>query len=438
MSYVPPKKNAAFITYVSLEDQANAGLFKASPTLAAGDFKVSIDGGSLTNLTDLPTVTPAAGRMVKITLTAAEMNGDNITVVCVDAAGAEWYDLMLNIQTSARQIDDLATPTNITAGTITTVTNLTNLPAAAALEATLTTMKGATFSGATDSMEAISEAVAGVGAGNSDWTADEREQIRYRLQLDGTQTAPADTDLPAVNLTQWKGAAPSELLSGLVQTHMIDLGGGGGAADAVPGLFTLGQSYYYDDGTKLSEEGRQNVRDAMKLAPTAGAPDADSVDDKLNDILASGGGLTAQETRDAMKLAPTAGDPAAGSVDKHLDDILEDTGTTLPGMFADLPTASEIDTQLSGVHGAGAWGGSSGAGSSTGYYTDTVNDGTNPLDGVRVQLYTAPNRVGLAYEAYTNALGVFEMWPDPGTYYRWLDLSGYNGAQDVEVTVTEP
>lgn len=49
----------------------------------------------------------------------------------------------------------IASPTNITAGTITTTTNLTNLPAAAALEATLTAMKGATFNGATDSLEAL-------------------------------------------------------------------------------------------------------------------------------------------------------------------------------------------------------------------------------------------------------------------------------------------
>ncbi len=108
-SYVTPKKNTAFILYVGLEDKANAGLFKAAPTLAAGDFKVSIDGGTLNNLTDLPTVTPTGGRMVKITLTAAEMNGDNVTVVCSDAAGAEWYDLIVNIQTTARQIDDLST-----------------------------------------------------------------------------------------------------------------------------------------------------------------------------------------------------------------------------------------------------------------------------------------------------------------------------------------
>ena len=45
-------------------------------------------------------------------------------------------------------------------------------------------------------------------------------------------------------------------------------------------------------------------------------------DDSLQGISegAAGGGLSAQETRDAMKLAPTAGAPAAGSVDKHLDD----------------------------------------------------------------------------------------------------------------------
>jgi len=145
--------------------------------------------------------------------------------------------------------------------------------------------------------------------------------------------------------------------------------------------------------------------------------------------------------RDAMKLAPSAGAPAAGSVDAKLDDILEDTGTTLPGLISDLPTASEIDTELSSTHGGGSWeGGGSGsyAGDGTGYYTDTIDDGTNPLDGVRVQLYTAQNRVGPAYEAYTNALGVFEMWPDPGTYYRWLDLAGFSFAQDVAVTVTEP
>lgn len=158
---------------------------------------------------------------------------------------------------------------------------------------------------------------------------------------------------------------------------------------------------------------QQDVRDAMKLAPTAGAPAAGSVDEHLDDILADtnvieplvstnldatissratpaqvntevdtaladirldelifnaaspatptinsfvdritskdgaqtydrstdslealadsgGGGLTQQQVRDAMKLSPTAGAPAAGSVDEHLDDILADTAAMQP------------------------------------------------------------------------------------------------------------
>jgi len=141
-------------------------------------------------------------------------------------------------------------------------------------------------------------------------------------------------------------------------------------------------------------------------------------------------GAASQEIADALKRAPAAGTPAVGSVYDLLGDvaleataqaILEDTGTTLPTAIAAIEP-----------------GGGSYAGDGTGYYSDTIDDGTSPLDGVRVQLYTSPNRVGPAYEAYTNALGVFEMWPDPGTYYRWLDLAGYNFSQDVAVTVTEP
>lgn len=110
-SYVTPKYGTQFIMYVGLESVATAGAFQSNPTLASGDFKVAIDGGTLTNLTTLPTVTPASGKMVKITLSASEMSGDNVTVVCSDASGGEWKDLIINIQTTARQIDDLAYPT---------------------------------------------------------------------------------------------------------------------------------------------------------------------------------------------------------------------------------------------------------------------------------------------------------------------------------------
>lgn len=110
-SYVTPKRATEYIFYISLVSQANTKIFQANPTIAAGDFKVSIDGGALANPATLPAVTPASSKLVKVTLSIAEMTGDNISLICSDASGAEWCDLTINIQTSVRQIDDLLWPT---------------------------------------------------------------------------------------------------------------------------------------------------------------------------------------------------------------------------------------------------------------------------------------------------------------------------------------
>lgn len=109
-SYVTPKKNTAFVFGIGLPSQASSGTFQSNPTLAAGDFKISKDGGALANLTNLPTVNPASGKRVELSLTSTEMNADNISIICSDAAGSEWFDVMVGIQTTARQIDDLAYP----------------------------------------------------------------------------------------------------------------------------------------------------------------------------------------------------------------------------------------------------------------------------------------------------------------------------------------
>jgi len=52
---------------------------------------------------------------------------------------------------------------------------------------------GGTYDEETDSLEALQEA-----GGITDWTPTEREQIRYRLVMDGDTSAPADTNLPQV------------------------------------------------------------------------------------------------------------------------------------------------------------------------------------------------------------------------------------------------
>ena len=102
-----PVKGQAYSFYIGLIDQSNTKLLKANPTLASGDFKISIDGGAFANLATLPTVGPASGRSVLVSLSATEMTGDNIVFQAVDAAGAEWCDQFKCIQTSARGIDDL-------------------------------------------------------------------------------------------------------------------------------------------------------------------------------------------------------------------------------------------------------------------------------------------------------------------------------------------
>ena len=100
--YNPPKKNQAFICHVALQDMATPGSFKSSPTLAAGDFKVDIDGGGLNNFGTLPTVDPTASVFVKFSMSASEMNGDNIQLAAIDADGTkEWADYALCVVTSA-------------------------------------------------------------------------------------------------------------------------------------------------------------------------------------------------------------------------------------------------------------------------------------------------------------------------------------------------
>lgn len=87
-----PKKNTAFKFSLPLVVYGGDD-HKAAPTLAAGDFQVSIDGGAFANLTNLPAETAASSKQVEFSLTAAEMNGDRIYVRCIDQTPIkEWKD----------------------------------------------------------------------------------------------------------------------------------------------------------------------------------------------------------------------------------------------------------------------------------------------------------------------------------------------------------
>lgn len=94
------QKGVAYTFYTCLVSQADTKLFQTNPTLAAGDAKVSIDGGALNNLATLPDAEPDGGKVVRVQLSAAEMTGDKIVVVFSDAADSEWCDQMVMIDTT--------------------------------------------------------------------------------------------------------------------------------------------------------------------------------------------------------------------------------------------------------------------------------------------------------------------------------------------------
>lgn len=98
----PPKRGEDFQFPITLEDYANPGNLKANPTIAAGDFKISKDGGAFANLNTLPTVTPASGVRVVVLLSATEMTADDVLVVWQDQTNPkEWADDSQGILTTA-------------------------------------------------------------------------------------------------------------------------------------------------------------------------------------------------------------------------------------------------------------------------------------------------------------------------------------------------
>ncbi len=100
--YNPPVKNEDFVFRVAVEDYANPGNFKTNPTIAAGDFQISKDGGAFANLATLPAVQPASSRWVEVVLSSTEMNADTVVIQAVDqTAPKEWSDFGLCILTTS-------------------------------------------------------------------------------------------------------------------------------------------------------------------------------------------------------------------------------------------------------------------------------------------------------------------------------------------------
>ena len=168
----------------------------------------------------------------------------------------------------------------------------------------------------------------------------------------------------------------------------------------------------------------QDVRDAMKLAPTAlPAPAVGSVDTHLDDILSGIGGivipaaLTQQQVRDAMKLAPTAGAPAAGSVDDHLDlATLEATLTAMKGAGWTTESLIAIYNLIAIIAPTGMT-----------LYSYPVTDSitTLPIADVAVEVSTDAAHLNVIRRGRTDSFGNVLFLLNAGNYYFWSAKDHY-------------
>lgn len=102
-----PVQNKPYVFYTALVSQADPSKFQINPTIAAGDFQVSTDGGALTNLDTLPVVEPAGSFFVRVDLSAAEMTGAKVNIAAIDAAGSEWDESLTVIDVPTGNIDSV-------------------------------------------------------------------------------------------------------------------------------------------------------------------------------------------------------------------------------------------------------------------------------------------------------------------------------------------
>jgi len=106
MASYPPKKNAAFNSYAVIRDADGDPI--ADP--AGLSAVLSKDGGAQAAAANIPAVVSAGSKIVKLAMTAAEMNANEIAVV-VSSTSVGAKDAFQVLYTSVRQVDDLSTIT---------------------------------------------------------------------------------------------------------------------------------------------------------------------------------------------------------------------------------------------------------------------------------------------------------------------------------------
>jgi hypothetical protein len=328
------KKNEEFIFYIALETPGDADEVFDNPTIAAGDATVSTDGGAFANLGTLPSVDPAGGAAVKVTLSASEMNGDNVVFRMEDqTATEEWSASVMTIHTYATDTDDLVrstTPANALDVSATGEAGLDfdNIKAATG-STTLTNIIVPTVSTLTGHTAQTGDSFARLGAPvGADISAD-----IAAVQTDTTAIVADTNELQ----TDWVNGGRLDLIIDAILADTLSLDG-----TKIPDTISL---------AAINAE----VDTALNTAIPGGAT-ANSINERLaaiDDLTeAGGGGDLAAILADTNELQ---GDwTNTGRLDTIIDSILADTGTDgvkidLSQAYSELQTARTVGGALESV-----------------------------------------------------------------------------------------
>lgn len=347
-TYQPAKRNTELIFPVSLTSVAAPTTHQSNPTLSAGDVKVSKDFGALANITTLPTVTPAGGKVVKVTLSSTEMDADNVILVFSDAAGAEWYDLTLGIQPSARQIDDLSYPTVSGRSTDVSATgevgidwaNIGSPTATVALSGTTAGLIDGAITAAKIAADAITAAKIADGAIDAATFAAGAINAAA-IASDAITDAKVASDVTIASVTGAVGSVT-------------------GAVGSVTNPVTVGTNSD-KTGYRLSATGIQDIWDALTSALTTVGSIGKLLVDNINATINSRSSHTAANVRTEMDSNSTQlaklGSPAA-SISADIAAVKSDTanigtagaGLTAVASAANLTTLTNyVDTEVAAI-----------------------------------------------------------------------------------------
>lgn len=112
-----PVQNQTHIFYIALGNTNDPDNFLVNPTIEAGDFQKSVDGGVFSNLNIPPVVTPTGSVMVQVTLSPLEMSGEKVNVKGIDQTDPkEWQDIVISIDVPTGNVETL---TDLAQGDIT-------------------------------------------------------------------------------------------------------------------------------------------------------------------------------------------------------------------------------------------------------------------------------------------------------------------------------